>query len=471
IRFLKNTKRRITVNSNESISFDKSKVECYNYHKRGHFARECRASRNKDNRNRESYRRSVPVETTTSNALVSCDGIGYDWSDQAEEGPTNYALMAYSSLSSDYEVSNDSTCSKYCLETVEVLKSQYDQLLKRFEKSELMVVAYKTSLQSVEERLEFYKKNESVYVEKINDLKWDIQIGEITIGELKKKLEIVQKEKYGIQFNVDKFENASKSLNKIIESQIVDNYKKGLGYNAVPPPLTGNFMPPKLDLSFTGLEEFINEPVVIKHVVENNEAKASEAKPKAVRKNNGSPIIENWVSGSEEENVSQTKIEKKTAKPSFVKIDFVDCNYQRVVKPVWNNAKRVNHQNFAKKTHPCPKKNMVPRIVLMKSGLVSINTARQNISKTTVSVNTGRQVNTAHSKTTVNAGRPMSYLSKTAYSTDKGPIHNNTTYKNNNFNQRVNIVKDKNVNVVRRPKAVVNVVKGNNVNDVKASAC
>ncbi|GJX98073.1 ribonuclease H-like domain-containing protein [Tanacetum coccineum] len=195
-RFLKNTGRRITVNGNESIGFDKSKVECYNCHKRGHFARECRASRNQDNRNRESSRRSVPVETTTSNALVSCDGLGgYDWSDQAKEGPTNYALMAYSSSSSDSEVSNDSTCSKSCLETVEVLKSQYEQLLKRFEKSELMVVAYKTGLQSVEERLEFYKKNESVYVEKINGLKWDIQVGEITIGELRKKLEIVQKEK------------------------------------------------------------------------------------------------------------------------------------------------------------------------------------------------------------------------------------------------------------------------------------
>ncbi|GJZ35624.1 ribonuclease H-like domain-containing protein [Tanacetum coccineum] len=287
-RFLKNTGRRITVNGNESIGFDKSKVECYNCHKRGHFARECRASRNQDNRNRESSRRSVPVETTTSNALISCDGLGgYDWSDQAEEGP-NYALMAYSSSSSDSEVSNDSTCSKSCLETVEVLKSQYEQLLKRFEKSELMVVAYKTGLQSVEERLEFYKKNESVYVEKINGLKWDIQVGEITIGELRKKLEIVQKEKDGIQFNVDKFENASKSLNKIIESQIVDNYKKGLGYNA-----------------------FTNEPIVIKPVVENSEAKASEAKPKAVRKNNGAPIIEDWVSDSEEENVSQTKIEKK----------------------------------------------------------------------------------------------------------------------------------------------------------------
>ncbi|GJT29022.1 hypothetical protein Tco_0909297 [Tanacetum coccineum] len=249
--------------------------------------------------------------------------------------------MAYSSSSSDSEVSNDSTCSKSCLETVEVLKSQYEQLLKRFEKSELMVVAYKTGLQSVEERLEFYKKNESVYVEKINGLKWDIQVGEITIGELRKKLEIVQKEKDGIQFNVDKFENASKSLNKIIESQIVDNCKKGLGYNAVPPPLTGNFMPPKPDLSFTGLEEFTNEPVVIKPVVENSEAKASEAKPKAVRKNNGAPIIEDWVSDSEEENVSQTKIEKKTAKPSFVKIDFVKA--KQTNKTDRKTAKQVEH--------------------------------------------------------------------------------------------------------------------------------
>ncbi|GJU79228.1 putative ribonuclease H-like domain-containing protein [Tanacetum coccineum] len=339
------------------------------------------------------------VETTTSNDLISCDGLGgYDWSDHAEEGPTNYALMAYSSSISDSEVSNDSTYLKSCLKTIEVLKSKYQQLLKRFEKYELVVVDYNT--------------------------------GEITIGELRKKLEIVQKEKDGIQFNVDKFENASKSLNKIIESQIIDNCKKGLGYNAVPPPLIENFMPPKPDLSFTRLEEFTNELVVIKPVVENSEAKVIEVNPKVVRKNNGAPIIKDWVSDSEEENVSQNKIEKKIAKPSFVKIDFVkakqinktdrktakqvDCNYQRVIKPVWNNAKRVNHQNFAKKTHPCPKKNMVPRAILMKYGLVLVNTARQ--------------VNVAHSKTTVNAVRP-------------------------------------------KPKAIVNVVQGNNVNAIKASAC
>ncbi|GKC95927.1 hypothetical protein Tco_1161369, partial [Tanacetum coccineum] len=128
-----------------------------------------------------------------------------------------------------------------------------------------------------------------------------------------------------------------------------------------PPPYTRNSMPPTPDLSFTGLDEFVN-----KHVVENR--KSDEEVSKVVRKSDDSPIIEDWVSNSEEENVSQTKTKKKT----------VDYNYQRVVKPIWNNAKRVNHLNFAKKTHPClcAKKNMVLRAVLMKSGLVSINTAR-----------------------------------------------------------------------------------------------
>ncbi|GJW14851.1 hypothetical protein Tco_0018984 [Tanacetum coccineum] len=71
--------------------------------KKGHFAKEYRALRNQDYKNKESTRRTVHVETSTSIALVSCDGLGgYDWSDQAEEGP-NYALMAYSSSSSNSE--------------------------------------------------------------------------------------------------------------------------------------------------------------------------------------------------------------------------------------------------------------------------------------------------------------------------------------------------------------------------------
>ncbi|GJU83347.1 hypothetical protein Tco_1285712 [Tanacetum coccineum] len=99
---------------------------------------------------------------------------------------------------------------------------------------------------------------------------------------------------------------------------------------------------------------------------------------------------------------------------------------------------------------------MVPRAVLMKFGLVSINTARQ--------------VNAAHSKSTVNAARRMSYLSRTAHLTLKRPIHKNTTFKNSNINQRVNIARDKKFNTAR-PKAVVNDVKENSFNAVKASAC
>nr|GEZ27806.1 hypothetical protein [Tanacetum cinerariifolium] len=72
-RFLKKTGRKLTVNGNETLGFDMSKVKCYNCHKRGHFARECRSPRNQDNKHKKSTRRSVPMETPASTALVSCD--------------------------------------------------------------------------------------------------------------------------------------------------------------------------------------------------------------------------------------------------------------------------------------------------------------------------------------------------------------------------------------------------------------
>nr|GFC88679.1 hypothetical protein [Tanacetum cinerariifolium] len=68
--------RNLGVNGPTSMGFDMVKVECYNFHRQGHFARECRSP--KDLRRTavaEPQRRSVPVETSTSNALVSqCDG-------------------------------------------------------------------------------------------------------------------------------------------------------------------------------------------------------------------------------------------------------------------------------------------------------------------------------------------------------------------------------------------------------------
>nr|GEV42446.1 hypothetical protein [Tanacetum cinerariifolium] len=112
--------------------FDMSKVECYNCHRRGHFAKECRSPR--DTRNKDTQRRNVPVETSTSNALVSqCDGVGsYDWSFQADEEPTNYALMAFTSSSSSS--SDNETCATL---TKQVANLEQDKVAQAIEITKL----------------------------------------------------------------------------------------------------------------------------------------------------------------------------------------------------------------------------------------------------------------------------------------------------------------------------------------------
>ncbi|GKB17738.1 ribonuclease H-like domain-containing protein [Tanacetum coccineum] len=254
-RFLKNTRRKLDIANKERIGFDKSKVKCFNCHKRGHFARKCMAPKNQDSKSREPIRRIVPVEETTSNALVSqCDGFGYDWSDQVEEGPTNFALMAYSSTSSssstNSEISNDSNCCSSCLECVKDLKEQNEQLVKDLRTTTISDVSYKIGLESVEARLLVFKKNEYVYEEDIKLLKCEIYLRDLDITELKRKLELATKEEDEVQLIVQKFENSSKNLSKLLDRQIMDKYKIGLGYNAVPPPYIGNFMPPKSDLVY-----------------------------------------------------------------------------------------------------------------------------------------------------------------------------------------------------------------------------
>nr|GEV29299.1 hypothetical protein [Tanacetum cinerariifolium] len=109
-RFHQKTGINLGDNRPTSIGFDMSKVVCYNCHRKGHFAWKCRSPKDsKRNGVAEPHRRTVLVETSTSNALVSqCDVIGsYDLSYQAEEEPANFTLMAFSpsSSSSDNELS------------------------------------------------------------------------------------------------------------------------------------------------------------------------------------------------------------------------------------------------------------------------------------------------------------------------------------------------------------------------------
>nr|GEU71521.1 hypothetical protein [Tanacetum cinerariifolium] len=182
--------RNLDING-QKISFDRSKVECLNCHKNGHFARECRALKNQENRGREYGRKTVPVENPNENSLIAHDGIGaYDWSYEAEEEHfTNYALMALtSSGSSSSSDSKVDSCSKTCL-------------------------------QSVEERLAHYKKNEVVFEEKINILNLEVKLRDNALVENTKKLEKAEKERDELKLTLKKFQNSSKSLNNLLESQ------------------------------------------------------------------------------------------------------------------------------------------------------------------------------------------------------------------------------------------------------------
>ncbi|GJY67832.1 ribonuclease H-like domain-containing protein [Tanacetum coccineum] len=539
-RFLKKTGRNLGVNRTDTIGFDKTKVECYNCHRRGHFARECRAPKNQDSRNREITRRTVPVEETTSNALVSqCvetieakalvaqDGFGYDWSDQAEEGPTNFALMAYTSSGSSSSSSSDtevSTCSKACLKSYETLKEHYDNLTKDFNKSQLNVGAYKAGLESVEARLDVYKKNEAVFEEDIKILKLDIMLRDNALTELRKKFEKAEKERDDLKLTLEKFENSSKNLSKLLDSQVSDKFKTGVGYDSqvfdsqvfdsqmndkyksgkryhdVPPPYTRNLMPPKPDLVLAEKDEYVfSESVTSVPAIVTSEVKTSESKPKFVSE----PLIEDWISDNENEN--EIEFKSRQRKPSNAKVKFVksiehvkslresikkvenykkaeypkkncqspkDCDYyekKMIEKPVWNNARRVNHQNYQRITHPHPKRNFVPSAVLMKSGFKTLNIARKSSLRVAISINTVRPINTAYIRPIMNSARPGSNVFNRAHSHVRRPINKYTTNKNSNFNEKVNTVRE-NVTTVR-PKAVVSDNKGNEANAVKASTC
>ncbi|GKE84216.1 ribonuclease H-like domain-containing protein, partial [Tanacetum coccineum] len=202
-RYYQRTGKKIFINANDTVVYDKPKVECFNCHKMGQFARECRAPRNKEGqfRNQDNTRKQGNNEDKSSKAMLAIDGVGFDWSDMAEEQvQTNMALMAFS----DSVVYNDKTCSK-------------------------TATTYKRGLATLEEQLITYRKNEVLFSKKVEVLKREVACKDYEINVLKSEFEKIKQEKEGIKFKIEKFDKASKDLDKL---------------------------PKKLDLSYFGLDEF-----------------------------------------------------------------------------------------------------------------------------------------------------------------------------------------------------------------------
>nr|GFB28249.1 hypothetical protein [Tanacetum cinerariifolium] len=187
------------------MGFNMSKVECYNCHRKGYFARKCRSLKDtKRNGAAEPQRRNVSVETSTSNALVSqCDGVGgYDWSFQAEEEPTNFALMAFSSSSSSFD-NEVVSCSKACTKAYAQLHSYYDKLTADYRKSQSNVISYQTGLESVEARLLVYQQNESIFEDDIKLLKLEVQLRDNALVNLRQNPEKAEQERNDLKLKSD----------------------------------------------------------------------------------------------------------------------------------------------------------------------------------------------------------------------------------------------------------------------------
>ncbi|GJV59802.1 hypothetical protein Tco_1465902 [Tanacetum coccineum] len=255
-----------------------------------HFARECRSGRNQGSYG-DNCRSNAPTNESLSQALVAQDGLGgYNWSNDFEVEPVNYALMAISSSSSDSEI----------------------------------------ALESLEARILGHEKNELAWGERYEFQNYDIKCREIKINNLNMELEKVVKERDELKLKIEKWEGPLKNLTKILNSQMSTHDKNGLGfgtqmddlsftkaneYHAVPPSITGNPLTPRPDISFARLDEYaFRNKIIESKTTETNKTvgttnKASIVKPKFVNEtvvsksniNRDEVIIENWTTDDEDD--------------------------------------------------------------------------------------------------------------------------------------------------------------------------
>ncbi|GJW74489.1 hypothetical protein Tco_0133859 [Tanacetum coccineum] len=233
---------------------------------------------------------------------------------------------------------------------------------------------------------------------------------QLEIERLKKGL------KESISLRLATLKNAYKSLDKLIGCQISNNNRKGVGYNAVPPSPTGLFAPLTVDLSNSGLEEF-KQPEFEGYKVKVNKS-VSENSSNEIKKTSGAPIIEDWVSDSDEDET------------------FEKC----------------------------------PSVLIQVSAKLPISTARQSSSRAATPVSTARPIKTAAPKPFVNVVKSRPNAFQKSHSPSRRSFYQHTTLKNRNLNNRVNTVKVNSVNTAKG-KRVISAVGEQGINVVKSTAC
>ncbi|GKC49416.1 hypothetical protein Tco_1072161, partial [Tanacetum coccineum] len=188
-KFYKKTGRKLQFDAKELVGFDKAKLECYNCHKTGHFAREYRSKGNQDSRRRNA---------------------GYT-----------------RNSGSDTEVTS---CSKECKESYAKLKKLYDEQREQLGDASIEIQAYTQALKKVEAQLVAHQQNQLWYEEKIRFMKIDLDDKTDVLTYHKKLLTEAEKEKEELKAKVEKWHNSSKNLNIRPTSQMSARDKAGLRY-------------------------------------------------------------------------------------------------------------------------------------------------------------------------------------------------------------------------------------------------
>ncbi|GKC38767.1 hypothetical protein Tco_1051151, partial [Tanacetum coccineum] len=225
---------------------------------------------------------NAPTNKSSSQALVAQDGLGgYDWSNDFEVKPVNYALMEISSSSSSSSSDNEvQKCSKQCLESFKTLQKNYDSEREKHSRARLEIQGYELALASLESRILVHEKNELAWGEKYDQMSARDKTGlgySTQLNEMSNNSETDSKISLSV-FNARSSDEENTPAN--------DSFSKVDGFHAVPPPITGNFLTPRADISFAG---------------KTNEANIQKPKTVYDTVNRDKVIIEDWNSDDEDD--------------------------------------------------------------------------------------------------------------------------------------------------------------------------